>query len=273
MMRSPDGTVHFSELKTLALSPAHYRYAILAARAEAEGMRQRDVTPAMRLGMLVDMLLLTDREPIVAGDTRVSARYKAARARVPPEVEVFTETELERSMAVVKAARAHAVARDYLGLDDPERRTQVPLRWETRGIERSTRGVDVLTKGRLVDLKVTASTQPDRFARHARRMAWHCQIADYLDAARQNGIDVSGGGFLLGIEAAPPHPVTALRIGEEVRLEAEKTLAGWLETLRASELADAWPGYAEEAVEFEMVGLDEIDDLIWPDEATTGAGG
>jgi hypothetical protein len=262
MKRHPDGTLHFSDLKLFSLSAAHYAYAI-------EHAGEREVTPAMRMGILVDRLLLTpERPPMVAGEDRRSLEYKALRAGTPPEEEVFTNPELARAMVAVEAVRRDAVARDYLGLDDPERRTQVPLRWELQGVARSTRGLDVLSRNRVVDLKFTQTANPYRFASQARRMGWHAQLADYVEACAQNGIDTSGGAFLVGVEARPPYPVTVLRMTPEALDEGRRMLASWIEDYKACELADAWPGYVQAPVDLEIALLgDEAPELVFPDDA------
>lgn len=253
-MMNADGTVHFSELKLIGISPMHYAHRIA---------NPMTTTPAMRLGTLVDMLLLTEREPIVAGDNRRSKEYLAARKLHPAEVEVFTETELERASDVVLAVRADPLACDFLGLDDPARVTQLPLRWTVQGVPMSTRGLDVVTKRRLVDLKATATAQPDRLMMQARRMGWHAQLANYEEAARQNNVDVSGGAFIVAVESRAPYPVTVLRFDAEALDEGMKTVSSWLETFKSHAATNHWPAYSAVPVDFVSYG---DADLVYPDD-------
>lgn len=250
--------VHFSRLKKFALSAAHYRHSV---------DNEIETTRAMRLGTLVDMLLLTDKTPIVSSLNRNSLDYKSLRKRTPEEIDIFSTAEHEEGLAMVAAAEAHPIARDFLGLDDPDRRTQIPLEWTSMGIPRGTRGLDVVTKKRLVDLKCTQTTNPGPFGWHARRMFWHAQLADYVEACAQNEIDISGGVYLLGIESSAPYPITALRMTEGALLEGSKLVRKWLEAYRSCDLAGVWPDYTQSPVDLEIydsetivVGADPDDD-------------
>ncbi len=247
-MMHADGTVHLSDLKRFALSPAHYRDSVL---------HPRETTRQMRIGTLVDMLLLTDRVPVVYAGERRGNAWKAFREKFPGE-EIFTESEHDDARAIAATVRRDPLAIEYLGLDDPDRRTQVPLKWETNGVPRSTRGIDVITRGKLVDLKVTNSAHPDRFAWHARRQLWHAQLADYADACEQNGIAFPNGVFLVGVEATPPHCVTVLRMGESALTEGRKCIALWIEQFKACAASGEWPGYVQSPVDLDV----EIDPEI-----------
>jgi len=241
-----DGTVHFSDLKKFAQSPAHYRHSVECPR---------ETSRPMRIGSLVDMALLTELQPLVyEGDRRGKAWADFRLAHLGQEI--YTRAELEDAETIITAARRDPLAREYLGLDNPERRTQVPLRWTVDGVPRSTRGVDVLIGNKLVDLKVTNSTQPGRFVWHARRSLWHCQLADYAEACAQNGIDVSGGLFLVGIESSAPYPVTVLRMTPGALEAGRRCLASWMEMYRACADAGQWPGYAQSPVDLDVEMFD-----------------
>lgn len=255
-MLHADGTLHFSDLKRLAISAAHF----------AAGMKaERETTKAMRLGTLVDMALLTTKRPLVAGKTRKDAAFHAMQARHPFD-DVYTQPELEESERIVDAfltAPFNEHARDVLGMNDPDRRTQVPLKWETTGVPRSTRGVDVITRGRLVDLKVTNSTSPEKFVWHAKSMLWHCQLTDYLEACEQNGIAITDGLYLVGIESSPPYVATALRLTEGAIDDARKKLSMWIGKYRNCAAANEWPGYTQCDVDLDVVTFAEA---IFEDE-------
>jgi hypothetical protein len=259
-MLHPDGTLHFSDLKAFAKSPAHYRESILTPRT---------TTLPMRMGSLVDMLLLTpEREPIVyPGERRGNAWLAFAERHAGRDV--YTTAEYERAVEVVHVVRDKRFVREYLGICDPERRAQVPLRWQTQGVPRSTRGVDVLTRGMLVDLKFTASAQPSILGWHMQRMHWHAQLADYADACAQNGISLPGGVFLLAIESSAPYATTAVRMTESALAAGAKCISAWVEQYKSCAAAGVWPDYL--ACPYEL----EIDDggggLVFPDETEDAA--
>jgi hypothetical protein len=101
--------------------------------------------------------------------------------------------------------------------------------------------------------------QPEVFQRHAFKMLYPQQVAFYMRGARANGIDVSGGGFLLGVETRAPFEVVDLELTEGMLDFADRTVTLWLEKLRVyldacpepRTFAD-WPGYAQAPVPFDV---------------------
>jgi PDDEXK-like uncharacterized protein DUF3799 len=255
-----DGTVHVSDLKRMALSPAHYRAGLVA---------ERTTTPAMRLGTLVDTYLLTTKRVFAAGKTRADAAFKGLQADHPRD-DVYTATENDRACAIVEAVSRDPLAIEYLGIDDLARRTQVPLKWDLQGVPMSTRGLDVLTRGKLGDLKVTNSTHPARFAHHARGMFWHAQLAAYDEACKQNGIAIPNGVFLIGVESSEPYPVTVLRMTESALEAGNKLLSMWIEQYKACANDDVWPGYVQSPIDLDVETFD-TDDLVFPGEGDEAA--
>jgi hypothetical protein len=165
--------------------------------------------------------------------------------------------EYDEGIAAAEAVRRRPGNR--LALSYLIGRTQVPLRWEMQGVPFSTRGIDVVGDGWITDLKTTQSTEPDRFMYHARNMLWHAQLACYEEACKQNGIDVSKGVFLVGIESKPPNVATVIRLSPEALADGMRCVVAWIEMLKACEANDHWPGYVQCVVD--MPGLDEAPEL------------
>lgn len=299
-LRGADGCVHFSELKQLARSPAHYRHAILTPRV---------TTPAIRRGLIVDRLIFEQGDcPIYPGDDRRGNAWDAftelAAGRellvypgerrgkawkdfveAHPDARIFTQREHDDAaahVAMLEKGRvyapddfvtwkeladaepiARAVQADPLAMEYLAGQHQVVITWEMMGVRCATRGVDCIGDGWASDLKCSMTTQPDRFEWHARRMLWHAQLAFYAEGCRQNGIDTSKGLFIVGVEATAPHPVTVLRLTPRAVEEGEKSIHLWLEQLRGCEESDAWPGYVQSVVDFdiaqdvELTGLED----------------
>jgi hypothetical protein len=258
-----DGSVHFNQLKKLALSPRQYLY---AANHEIEPTR------AMLIGTIVHLLVLGPRpgaKRIVrfSGPRRqgkVWDEFSAANA----DAEIVTATEWAEAEAIADAVSADPVAR--MRLDGA--RFEVPLTWEDHGFRCSTSGVDIITtRCALGDLKVTTSTFPAAWERHAFKMLYPQQLAFYRRGATANGIDLSGGLFCLGVESKPPHEIVDLSLSQEMIDFADRSITLWLEKLRVlvescpspTSLAD-WPGYAQSPVSWElpawMQGEAEADD-------------
>jgi hypothetical protein len=239
-------SVHFSDLKRMAQSPAHYRY-------------HRDTpfapTRAMRIGTLVDRMLLGGELPAIWSGTRSGAKWQAFLASIEAKHgheasrEICTQAEFDDAEPIAVAVRTqpeHVVARAFL-----HGRHQVALEWEMMGLHCSTRGVDVVGAGWISDLKVTQTTEPDRWAWHARRMHYDAQLAFYLEGCRQNGVDVSGGAFLVGVESSAPYPSTVLHLSDRAFDLGARKVHLWLERLRACLDADEWPGYAQGPIEMD----------------------
>lgn len=249
-MMHADGTVHFSDLKQIAKSPAHYAHSVT---------QQRETTRPMRIGSIVDRVLLTDEDvPVYAGDRRGKGWDGFVAAN--PGRELYTQSEWDDAQPIIRAAQNDPMAQEYLGLlETSKRRTQVPLRWETNGVPRSTRGIDVLYERRLVDLKVTNTTQPGRLVHHARNMLWHAQLADYTDACEQNLLDVVGL-YLVCIEATAPHCVTVLELDRSAIEAGHRCIAGWIETYKVCASSGSWPGYAQSPVDMTVLDLEGFND-------------
>jgi hypothetical protein len=242
-----DGTVHFYALKKLALSPRQYLHGVNS---------ETTPTRAMLIGSATHLLVLGPRpgaKPLV--------RYQGPRRQgkdwesfllANPGAEILTAPEWKEAEAIADAVKVDPIARARLD----GARFEVPLAWEENGLKCSTSGVDIVTCGdALGDLKVTTSTFPDAWSRHAFRMLYPQQLAFYRRGARANGVPVTRGLFCLGVESKPPYEVVDLDLVEEMIDFADRSVSIWLERLRVliascpepRTLAD-WPGYAQSPV-------------------------
>lgn len=248
----PDGTFRFSNLKKLALSGRQFL---------ASTNIETDPTSQMLLGTLVHFLTFgvqrAGAKPLVrfegkARRGKVWEEFEAAH----PDAEILTAPEWAKGERIVEALRKDPVAMFRL----EGARCEVPLTWEEDGLKFSTSGVDLLTLAHAVgDLKTTSSVHPDTWTRHAFRMLYPHQVSFYLRGARANGIDVSGGAFLLGIETSEPFEVVDLELTDGMLDFADRAVNLWLEKLRAYLSAcpeprafSDWPGYAQSKIPFDV---------------------
>jgi hypothetical protein len=235
--------VHFSDLKHMALSPAHYR-----ARLDGE---KRD-TPAMMRGRLVHGLALGGgyQCAIYEGERRGKAwsEFKAAH----PGVDIVTGEEYSEAERVATAVRQHPIAGPLLVGE-----LETHVEWEMLGRKCSSR-LDVLGDGFITDLKTSASSEPGRFSRGALRMCYHAQLAFYADAASFVG-KPPREAFLVAVEPEPPYAVTVLRATPRALEEGRKLCRLWMERLLACEAANEWPEYVQAIVDLDIV---EDADLI-----------
>lgn len=238
-----DGTVHFSDLKKLALSGRQYLHAVNTPH---------EPTSAMLVGTCVHFLVLGARpgaKPLVKYDgTRRGKEWDAFRA-AHLDAEILNATEWATAERIAEAIKADPVARVRL----EGARYEVPLTWEEDGLKCSTSGVDIVTAdGALGDLKTTPTTYPPHFMSHAFRMLYPQQLAFYRRGARANGIALPKGLFLLGAETKAPYEIVDLELTENMLEFADRTVTLWLEKLRvlidacpAPRCVTEWPGYAQ----------------------------
>lgn len=245
-----DGTLHFSDVKWMALSGRQYLYAV---------NNPIEPTSQMLLGTAVHLQLLGPRHGakplrVFEGKIRRGKEWDMFKAR-NPDAEKVTAPEWKRAEQIAAAVRVDPVAQARL----EGARYEVPLSWEESGFRCSTSGIDIISGAALADLKTTLTTHPETWQRHAFKMLYHCQMAWYRRGARANGIDCSRGLYLLGVETKPPYEVVELDLTEGMIDLADRTLSLWLEKLRGYVLAcpeprvvTDWPGYTQSSVPWEV---------------------
>lgn len=246
-----EGYLHWSDLKQIGKSPAHYKYAVTQVRPP---------TRAMRVGDAADAIVFGHKRLVVyPGKTRNGKEWDAFEQK-HADASIVIESEFAEAEGAATALINSAPAR--LFTSGWKRETfQVALEGELLGIPIRTRGVDVLDPffGRLIDAKCTNNVEPHMFSRHAWSMDWHTQLELYAELATQNGIEVRELG-LVGVEASPPHVVQVLVIPDDVRQQARKRLRALIERLKSCLDANAWPGYTQDAVPMDLPSWIDADD-------------
>jgi hypothetical protein len=235
-----DGTHHFSALKHLAKSGKHYLHACNTENVP---------TKPMRLGTIIHFLLLGARQgakKLAVYDGRRAGKDWEHFKALHEHDEIVSAAEWLEAEACAEAVRRDPVAQRRLA----GARFEVPIQWEEGGLRFSTSGIDIVSADgdEICDLKATHTVEPDPFMRHAFRQYWPMQVAFYRRGARANGMRVSRGLFLLGVETKAPHDVVELELSEEMIDLADRTVSLWLEKLRNFRESNQWPGYAQASV-------------------------
>lgn len=250
-----DGTHHFSQLKRIALSGRQYLHAVNSKFTPS---------PAMLLGTAVHAIVLGQRadKPVVvfAGKARSGKAWDEFEAAQHPDAEIVTAAEWARAEEIADSVLSDPVARERLDGS----RFEVPLAWEEDGLKFSTSGIDILGGGRLGDLKTSATAEPARFRRQVRDMHYAEQLALYRRGCLVHGIDVSKGMFIICAEVKAPFDVVVHQLTDRRAAKADRTLSGWIETLRNHRLSipDArsvrdWPGHAQAAMDLDIEEWEE----------------
>lgn len=235
---SADGTLHFSDVKRLNQSGAHYIHAVNERRVP---------TRPMLVSTAVHQILLGPRKGkevvVYPGLRRMGKEWDSFEA-MNPEREILTKPEWDDAQRIARIIEKDPQVQARLD----SARTEVPLTWKDGDFLCSTDGIDIVRPGEIGDLKGTHNAEPEAWKRLAFRMLYHVQVAWYRRGCVANGIDVSKGAFVLGYEMSAPHVVVDLQLTPDLLELGDRTLTLWLEKLKVYRDSNQWPGYAQAPV-------------------------
>lgn len=235
-----DNALHFSDLKHIARSPAHYRYATTHARKQ-EGHE--------RLGTALHCLLLGQPERVVLYDgRRYGKKYDEWLSQQAADAVTVNPSEAEHLTGMVESVRAHSTA---WGLLREQQVCEQTLHW--RWLGRLCAGTpDSFSLENLVELKTGRTAHPERFQSQGRFYGYHAQLAWYRRGMIESGIGTPASLWIVAAESSPPYPVTVFRLTEQAIERGEQACRAWLETLLVCEQNDSWPAYTDAAVDFDV---------------------
>ncbi|HUU32885.1 MAG TPA: PD-(D/E)XK nuclease-like domain-containing protein [Vicinamibacterales bacterium] len=234
--------LNFSRLKAILTSPAHY----LAALAE-----ERKDTPAMMLGRVVHAYVLepdTEHDAMVwDGPSRASRAGRTAWADwltergMDPEtpatdVPTLTPADIDTARSCRDAVWRHRDAAAVL----TGARTEVTLQRD-----RLKGRADILRDDSVWDLKTARDLATRRFLSECVSRHYYEQLAFYRLLA-----DVPEAG-IIGVETTAPYDVLVMQVGAVTLEHARQRITEALDTLRACEALDVWPGRYPARVELE----------------------
>jgi hypothetical protein len=251
-----DVPVHFSALKLIALSPAHYKHAATAPWERG--------TLARRMGTTVHAAVFEPHRLVVfeAGEwtdakgktkphtnVRQGGAFEAFKARQAPDAIIVNAKEMAHATAMARALREHPIAGPILF--GPDVIHEREILWSRDGRVCSSRP-DARIPGRMIaDLKTCRTAQPERFVREALWSYYHAQLrfydeADAYDTGRaftpnRSAIDL----YSVAIESKPPYVVQVYQLDDTAIVAADRTIGGWWSRLMACEAEDAWHGYRQ----------------------------
>lgn len=252
-----------SALKRLGQSPAHYHAALTAPDAQSRAMEIGNAADRMILQHVT--ALTSDRQPaqrVLAypGKVRRGKEWDAFRL-AHADALIVTQAEHAVALGMVTALQAHPEALRLLTGDT--QRTRVAT--YAGRLCRATPDClpDPLT---LVDLKTGETSDPRRFPWKVRQFCYHGQIAWYQDILEAAGEPRPTQCYIVAVESKPPHVVTIFRLTEHLLDLGRRQNHAWLETLRACEEANTWPGYTIAPVDLDLAEEGEGGEGITFDE-------
>lgn len=239
--------VHHSNLKRMGLSPSHYLASLTAPREQTRGMR---------VGTLVHAIVLGGKYTrYVGGDRRGKAWDEFAKAHAGEFI--VTDSEWADAAPCAEAVLKSRVAAPWL-----KGRHEVPLEWTVGGRKCATRGIDILGEAHIGELKTTHVAAPSRFIWEAARMAYHAQLAWYLDGHMadlvsrpevfERRLPSPSQLMIVAVETAPPYPVVVFRLKPSAIEEGAKMNALWMSRLAVCEESNEWPSYAQDVVDWDI---------------------
>lgn len=221
--------LHFHQLKWMAQSAAHFQHYLT---------NKSPPTKAMRLGTAVDHLVSSQADVTVPDAWKESTVLATLK----------NQGEATLAIGMYRALRSH---RDAWALLTEGQRQKV-LNWKIAG--RECEGTpDLFSPSALTDLKTTRSAHPDKFQRDARWRGYHAQLSWYRNGIMAAGYECPDITALVTVENTAPHIVTVFApLSERALEQGEKLWRSWFERLRTCEESNAWPGYTEARVPFDV---------------------
>jgi hypothetical protein len=243
--------LHFSQLKCMGQSPAHFRHYLESGR--------RDST-AMRRGRAVHAMLLGGPAPLTYHKRRAGKEWDAFKAEHAGQ-EILSVSEAADVEGMVRAVKQHEIAHQLIvGATVHEQK----IAWTRNGVRCEGTPDFVLPGQYLGELKCAVSSAPAKFQWQARSMGYNAQLAWYAYGLRELGITVPET-FIVAVESAAPYPVTVFRLTPSALLVGDMTCSAWLEQLKNCVSSDHWPSYAQDVVDLDAISADP-DSADEPDE-------
>lgn len=235
-------TWRFSTLKQFSLSAAHALAALKDESEETLALRLGAGAHAMLFGLPVEMYA-------AKRDDRIEAwrDFKAACAARGCET-ILSPAEWRQAKNVVDALRKHETAMRLLFDGTTIEET---IYWTFLGVKlRST--PDAHTNERLVELKTTFTSKPERFLWQTIKYHYHAQVASYGEAIGERFGSRPAESFIIAVEKTDPFPVTVFRLTEDALEQGRKQWRLWMEELLGCLGSGYFPAYAEDIVPLDI---------------------
>lgn len=228
-MYSRDGALHFSTLKYIQQSPAHYAHAV--SRTDFD-------SPAMRIGRAVHALVLQDIEAVVfEGERRGKAWAEFKEGR--DVADVLNSAEWDKVRRMRDAVFSDRDATFLLNLCTER---EVELEW-MRGAHPCKGRLDARAPDRaaLLDLKTARTVEPRAFMRDAHRQSYHAQLPWY-DYGQGNGRETWADQFVIAVESSEPFPVQVFQLSPLLIQQGWDATEEWIAKLDACIASDGFAG-------------------------------
>lgn len=204
--------VNQSSLKKILISPAHYQAALKEKFLPS---------PAMEIGTAGHCLILDGPKAFDAAyvlqpddvklNTKAGKEWKAEQGRK----KVLRDDGKDKAWSSIHGMAKQLARLDYYDItDDPEyiKRNEVSIYWDWLGVRCKARLDSILVEeGLIIDLKTTASVEPEQFARKVVGLGYDFQAAYYTQAA-QIAFDKPFKFIFAAVERVAPYNVQLFEV-------------------------------------------------------------
>lgn len=218
---------HFSSIKEMHRSPAHYRSRVRPSDSDA--LR---VGRAFHGGILDPGAL----KIVQYAGVRRGKEWDAFRANHADSL-ILTSKQAADVDAMRASVRAHKHASRILR----NGRAEVSAQFDVDGVPFKARLDFVCSNGDLVELKSARDNHPQQFEREFARRLYHAQVALYRMALQANGLPCAKV-YCISICKTPPHEVVVYDVSEETIETGARWVRDWILRLKDCERQRVWPG-------------------------------
>ena len=239
---------NWSSLRNMVTgSPLHYRHARETADVDTVG---RGLGRAMH-ALALEPETFEQEYPVFTGKKRQGKAWDAFQAANADAV-IVNEREYRIATAMAAALRADPIVGPVLF--GPDVRYEVEVAWEIMlgGRRRRCAGrIDALGDVVLVDLKALRDGSPNKCQHTIRWSDYHTQAVWYADGCERAGLGYRTP-MIAVVENTAPYPCVLYPLGPRAVDYGRSRYLGWLEKLAVAEENNAWHGYAQQPVTFEV---------------------
>lgn len=255
--------VRFHHLKAMGRSAAHCFESF-----QADG----EITLARRLGSGAHALAFGQRVSVWDRPSK-TGKGKAPRNGAEWEkfkadnegVVILNRKEYDRALRIATALRNHAHASSLLFR--PTARHEQTILWSQGGRDRRSTPDCWCPDGLYVnELKTTRCASPDLFKFDVKRMAYHAQLADQMDAIEFETGRRPKEAFITAVETTAPYVVQTFRLTDADLQQGARIVRLWFESFRVAEQANAWGGYTDATVDLDLADGDDFELTFADDE-------
>jgi hypothetical protein len=238
--------IHFSTLKHMARSPAHYRYELTAP---PKTKRHFDLGTVLH----AKVLLPPDERPdvVVYEGRRAGKVWESFEAEHADSI-ILSPADGEKIDGMQESILTHPIA---MGLLVSCTKFEHSIEWARQGLPCAGR-IDAHNSSMVVELKTGREEPPSRFQWSVVRMGYHAQLAWYM---RGLGMDLlTRAAYIIHVESTPPYVATVYQPSQGALQAGDRICTEWMARLKICCETQHWPGYSDEIVPLELAGGDDI---------------